>query len=201
MINYRLSLERDPSAVVHPDHTEDGAAAVAWLYANAAAYGLDRTRIVIGGHSAGGHMTGLHALQTALLDAEDPDVHGALRGVIGIEGIYDLPLLVADYPEYRDDFVALAFGANESAWCVENELDDGRGQASGGAGGRRGEEGRRGRAGPEGPGGAEGSARALPVDAGPVGARPSMRGLFGCGHACRARLGRMSLGRHVPAWT
>jgi hypothetical protein len=146
VINYRLSQASQPGVVAHPTHTLDGAAAVTWLYHNVQKYGLDPARIVIGGHSAGGHMTGLLALAPATylddlvvrivcawmrwpcqllrslrMDGQvglGPEVHAALRGVVGIEGIYDLPQLVNDFPEYEDDFVALAFGTNQTAWSV-----------------------------------------------------------------------------------
>jgi len=56
-VNYRLV----PS-VRFPAPVHDVKAAVRWLRANAAEYGLDPDRIAIGGVSAGGHLASLTAL-------------------------------------------------------------------------------------------------------------------------------------------
>lgn len=61
--------------------------AVAWLYHNAANYGVESQRIVVSGHSAGGHLV-------AMLFATDwaaYDVPGeAIIGGIALSGIFDL---------------------------------------------------------------------------------------------------------------
>jgi acetyl esterase/lipase len=45
-----------------PAQMHDAAAAVAWVWTNAVRIGVDRNRIVIGGHSSGGHLAALAAL-------------------------------------------------------------------------------------------------------------------------------------------
>ncbi|MDA2934427.1 alpha/beta hydrolase, partial [Acidobacteria bacterium AH-259-D05] len=82
--NYRLS-----PAVKHPTHIQDVARAFAWVYKNASRYGIDRDRIVINGHSAGGHLVSLLALDTSYLEAEGVP-SGVIKGVISTSGIYDL---------------------------------------------------------------------------------------------------------------
>ena len=82
--NYRLS-----PAIKHPTHVQDVARAFAWVYENASRYGIDRERIVINGHSAGGHLVALLALDTQYLKAEGVPP-GAIKGVIPASGIYDL---------------------------------------------------------------------------------------------------------------
>lgn len=83
--NYRLS-----PAVKYPTHIEDVARAFAWVYTNADRYGIDAERIVIHGHSAGGHLVSLLALDTSFLEAEGIPA-AAIKGVIPTSGIYDLP--------------------------------------------------------------------------------------------------------------
>lgn len=66
--------------------------AVAWLYRNGASFGLDTTKIHVGGSSAGGHLTG-----TVLAGGWHAE-YGVPQNVIGaalvLSGIYDLePLL------------------------------------------------------------------------------------------------------------
>ena len=53
-INYRLSPGCTMDGIV-----ADVRSALAWLYRNAADYGIDPDRIHVAGHSAGGHLTGM----------------------------------------------------------------------------------------------------------------------------------------------
>jgi len=63
--------------------------ALAWLYSNAADYGIDPSRIVVAGHSAGGHLAAM-ALSTDW-PAFDPALPAdLLAGGCSISGIYDL---------------------------------------------------------------------------------------------------------------
>lgn len=62
--------------------------AVAWIWSNVAAYGGDRTRIFISGHSAGAHAAAMIALA-------DWSTHGSLppdvvKGITAVSGCYDL---------------------------------------------------------------------------------------------------------------
>ncbi len=89
-INYRLS----PS-VKHPEHVKDVARAFSWVRGHIADYGGDRDRIVLCGHSAGGHLVSLLAAadtywedKTLGLTVEDRQ---ALRGVIAVSGVYRIP--------------------------------------------------------------------------------------------------------------
>lgn len=63
-VNYRLA----PS-VKKPTYTEDAAAAVAWTMRHIADYGGDPRRIYVAGHSAGGYLTSMLALDTTYLGA------------------------------------------------------------------------------------------------------------------------------------
>jgi arylformamidase len=67
--------------------------AIAWLHARAEELGFDRQRIVVGGHSAGGHLTAM--LMAALWPAVDPALPADLvKGGLAISGLYDLEPLV-----------------------------------------------------------------------------------------------------------
>ncbi len=82
--NYRLSPE-----VTHPTHVQDVARAIAWVYRRIAQYDGDPERIVLMGHSAGGHLVSLVTLDERYLAAEGFDTT-LIRGVIPISGVYDL---------------------------------------------------------------------------------------------------------------
>jgi acetyl esterase/lipase len=79
-VNYRLS----PKAKF-PAYVEDAAASVAWMIKNAAKHGGDPKRVFVAGHSAGGYLAAMVAMDERLLAA-----HGAspdqLAGVIPISG-------------------------------------------------------------------------------------------------------------------
>src|SRR5215203_500652 len=83
VINYALCPKVTIEEIVRQSR-----AAVSWLYNNAEAFGGDRTRIYVSGHSAGGHLTAM----LALTDWEDDyglpaDV---IKGVFPISGLFDL---------------------------------------------------------------------------------------------------------------
>jgi len=89
-VNYRLSPR-----VKHPEHVKDAARAFAWARAHAGDYGGDRDRILLCGHSAGGHMVSLLATDESYLNnpvlkltAED---RAAIKGVMAVSGVYRIP--------------------------------------------------------------------------------------------------------------
>lgn len=80
--NYRLSPD-----VKHPAHIEDVAKAFAWTVDNVGKYGGDAKKVVIGGHSAGGHLAALLATNEDYLKAEKRSL-ADVRGVVGVSGVY-----------------------------------------------------------------------------------------------------------------
>jgi arylformamidase len=84
LVRYRLA-----PANPHPAQAQDVAAAVVALAKSADKYGYDPKRIYLAGHSAGGHLASLVALERNYLTR-----HGlraeSLAGVISISGLYDL---------------------------------------------------------------------------------------------------------------
>jgi acetyl esterase/lipase len=80
--NYRLSPK-----VRHPAHAEDVAGAFAWAHKHIAKYGGRPDRIILIGHSAGGHLAALLALDPTYLKAEGLSPEN-VRGVVAISGVY-----------------------------------------------------------------------------------------------------------------
>ena len=68
-----------------------------WLWLNAKEYGIDRDKLYVSGHSAGGHLTAM--LMCALWPAFDRALPKDLwKGGLAISGLYDLrPLLDVDW--------------------------------------------------------------------------------------------------------
>jgi len=75
-------------AVTIDEITRQSRAAVAWLWHNADTLGIDRNRIVIAGHSAGGQQVGM-LLATDWPGQYDlpPDI---VKGAIAVSGLFDL---------------------------------------------------------------------------------------------------------------
>jgi acetyl esterase/lipase len=84
LVRYRLA-----PAYRHPAQAEDIAAALSYLMRETNSYGYDLKRIYVAGHSAGGHLAALVALDRAYLKEQglQPEL---LAGVIGISGMFDL---------------------------------------------------------------------------------------------------------------
>ena len=76
-----------------------------WLWLHAPGHGLDRDRLYVSGHSAGGQLTAM--LMAALSPAFDPRLPKDLwKGGLAISGVYDMrPLMQVDFlqPDLRLD--------------------------------------------------------------------------------------------------
>lgn len=124
--NYRLSpqvslgsdVNNASSNFKHPGHAEDMALALSKIHDFARdSPQIDNEFIIfLAGHSCGAHMISTLILEPpegerTKLEAPLPQgLHNLIRGVIVIEGIYDLDLLLSDFPDYRD-FIDGAFPA------------------------------------------------------------------------------------------
>jgi len=89
--------------VTFPGFMNDAAAAVAWAATNAARFGGDPRRLFLMGHSAGGQIVTLLALDPTYLRTAGM-APAAICGVIGLAGAYDLqPADPADFPAIPAD--------------------------------------------------------------------------------------------------
>lgn len=84
VINTRMSPFVEPS-----DMVEDCARAIGWLHHHADEHGYDGNRIVLMGHSSGGHLVSWLGLDESKWKfSETP--RDALRGVVSLSGVYDV---------------------------------------------------------------------------------------------------------------
>jgi acetyl esterase/lipase len=81
-VNYRLSPK-----VKHPEHIKDVARAFAWTHQNIAKYGGRPDQLFVSGHSAGGHLAALLAVDDSYLKAEKLALKD-VKGVIPISGVF-----------------------------------------------------------------------------------------------------------------
>ncbi len=95
-VGYRLA----PGAK-YPQQVDDCRAALRWVYDNIAEYGGDRSRIYVGGHSAGGHLAAMLTLQRdqlAVLGLPS-DV---IKGCFPVSGVFDV---TETPPDRREAFL------------------------------------------------------------------------------------------------
>ena len=101
--NYRLS-----PGVAHPAHVQDAAAAFAWTIEHIADYGGDPKRVYLAGHSAGGYMATLLALDDSYLRKVGLS-ESSVRGTIAIS-----PFLYVE--EVAPDRPKSVWGSDTSTW-------------------------------------------------------------------------------------
>jgi acetyl esterase/lipase len=99
-ISYRLSPE-----ALYPAAVQDVRAAVRWMRTHATAYGIDPSRIAVGGGSAGGQIAALAGVTDGLARF-DPDggpgaVSGGVQAIVNIDGLSDFSSEAAR--RYEDD--------------------------------------------------------------------------------------------------
>lgn len=108
-MNYRLV----PNATVE-EQAADVASAVAWLREQARALGIDSSRIVLMGHSAGAHLAALVTTDPAYLKQAGVPMED-IAGVVLLDGAaYDVPSNLRDGPNFAARARASAFGDNEA---------------------------------------------------------------------------------------
>ncbi len=106
-INYRTFPH-----VRFPQFIEDVADALRWIHENIGEYGGDGNRIVLMGHSAGAHIAAMVAYEKAFISRRgiSPKV---LKGVILLDGAYDLIELRDSFPTLFGRVIRPVFGEDE----------------------------------------------------------------------------------------
>jgi len=111
-INYRLSPSPfdilNPARIKYPDHNNDVADAVKWIYDNIGSYGGNSQKIALLGHSAGAHLVSLTGTSQEFLPAKGMTLN-TLKGIASIdtEG-YDVP------SQSGEDLYKNAFGTDNT---------------------------------------------------------------------------------------
>lgn len=97
----------------------DAAAAVAFLQAHAAQYGLDFRHIAIAGHSSGATMAALLGTDQTYLKNAGVDLR-SLAVVMPLDGVFDLKSNVTDFPNEKRSEV---FGQDPAIWAKFSPVD------------------------------------------------------------------------------
>jgi len=112
--------ERSSRAHHHPEHAKDVARAVRWAVAEGRSYNLNPTKLVLSGHSAGGHLVSLLATDPAYLE-EVGLSSSTIKGVISISGVYDVPALGKSGWQ-KVLYLEPAFGKDSKLWQEASPL-------------------------------------------------------------------------------
>ena len=93
-ISYRLSPgtwmnPKLTEGIQHPEHAKDCARAFQWLYENGLSYGVDTSKLIISGYSAGGHLSALLCTDESYLKEVGLDFNVA-KAAVPIAGGYDM---------------------------------------------------------------------------------------------------------------
>ena len=81
-VNYRLSTNNNN--VRFPDHSNDVADALKWVYDNISAYGGDPSRIGLMGHSAGAHLVALLSTDNSYLTSRNLPLN-TIKGTVCLD--------------------------------------------------------------------------------------------------------------------
>ena len=102
-VNHRFS-----PAVSHPEHVRDVAAAARWVVKHIVEHGGDPERIVLAGHSSGGYLAALLAVDPRWL--AEVEVDGSrIAGLVSISGFHYVDRLAPSRPKH-------VWGEDPMAW-------------------------------------------------------------------------------------
>jgi arylformamidase len=121
-VNYRLSpstVSTDPNRIMFPTHNDDVADAVKWIYDNISAYGGNKNKMVLLGHSAGAHLVSLSGTSNQFLPARGV----MLNSIKGIASIDTEGYSVVDQGNSGNDIYLNAFGSNSTNWSKASPID------------------------------------------------------------------------------
>jgi hypothetical protein len=119
--NYRLTRNQQAN-FQHPRHAEDLLQFLEFLRVYNGPDLAQRGPIFNQGFYLMGHSCAAHMLSAVILDSSatspslTPSLHllEAIQGVILSEGIYDIDLLLENFPDYREWFIASVFGSRDA---------------------------------------------------------------------------------------
>jgi len=116
-INYRLA----PGAQ-NPDQARDVARAFAWVHTNIAGRGGNPDSMFASGHSAGGQLVALVALDQRYLQEQGLD-GSALKGVVPLSGVYDIQQVGRSIGSFNGTVLADIFGSGAEALAAASAID------------------------------------------------------------------------------
>ncbi len=116
-INYRLA-----PAARNPDQARDVARAFVWVHDNIASRGGNPDSMFASGHSAGGQLVALVALDQRYLQEQGLD-GSVLKGVVPLSGVYDVQEVARFLGSFNGTVLADIFGSGAEALTAASPID------------------------------------------------------------------------------
>jgi len=115
--------DHQPDNVKHPEHVQDICYALSWIVNNAHKYNIDPDKVFLAGHSAGGHLALLLALNPKHIEdcGLDVDIIKSVKGVITLSGVFNLGRLKKNIIT-RSWYLHPVFGHDEIIWREASPL-------------------------------------------------------------------------------
>ncbi len=116
-----ISYRQYPLVRRGDDSLDDIAGAIRFVQASCPSWGCDGRRLFVVGHSAGGHLASLLAMDGRILrrNGVDPDVIG---GFVSIDGIFDLGATLAALKPEQADVVRQLFGPDDASLAAHSTI-------------------------------------------------------------------------------
>ncbi len=108
------------------DSLDDIAAAIRFVRESCPSWGCDGGRMFVVGHSAGGHLASLLAMDGRILrrNGVDPE---AISGYVSIDGIFDLGASLAAFKPEQADVMRQLFGPDDASLAAHSTISYARG--------------------------------------------------------------------------
>jgi acetyl esterase/lipase len=116
-----LGYRQYPRVQRGDDSLDDIAGAVKFVRASCPSWGCDPKRLFLVGHSAGGHLASLTALDDRVL-ARNGLAPGSVAGFASIDGIFDLGASLASFKPGQAAVVRQLFGPDDSALAAHSPV-------------------------------------------------------------------------------
>lgn len=113
-LNYRLTASGN--GIMHPNHVQDVANGIAWVYNNIGQYGGDSTKIAVIGHSSGAHLTALVCTDETYLQTYGLDL-SIIQGCASFDTeAFDIPYSMGNGNDENEIYLN-AFGSDPLDWA------------------------------------------------------------------------------------
>lgn len=116
-----ISYRQYPLVRRGDDSLDDVAAAIRFVRDSCPSWGCDGGRMFVVGHSAGGHLASLLAMDGRILrrNGVDPD---AIGGFVSIDGLFDLGASLAAFKPAQADVVRQLFGPDDASLAAHSTI-------------------------------------------------------------------------------
>jgi acetyl esterase/lipase len=115
-----IGYRQFPEAQKGDDSLDDIAHAIGFVERMAAAWGGDPARVFVMGHSAGGHLVALLAMEPTILERND--VKSVPVGFIAVDGVFDLGAALTTFKPEQRSVMRTLFGPDDADLAAHSPI-------------------------------------------------------------------------------